>query len=252
MPILGNLAEFPLPEILLLIGQRTGRLRLLDVPGSNYGIIDIDMGRGEVYCVHLSGRTVVELEDILSSLTSVVQSRGGMFEFTLLTLPHAGRNPPVLINHLVMSLVYKVDEQMADEQMQDRPDDVYILEQPDPEMWIEPDLAIFFNRAKDLLQHGARWDELAAHLNMDVDQVRQNLVNLRLLGVVNLMDELEKTNHSATSPLPAPKDLISPNTGDIVESLPGNMGKSILFPKVSKAAVELRRITGRLPKFLQD
>jgi hypothetical protein len=85
-----------------------------------------------------------------------------------------------------------------------------------------------------------------------VDQVRQNLVNLRLLGVVNLMDELEKTNHSATSPLPAPKDLISPNTGDIVESLPGNMGKSILFPKVSKAAVELRRITGRLPKFLQD
>ena len=42
MPIVGNLSEFPLPEVLILIGLRTGRLRLLDVPESvSYTHLDV-------------------------------------------------------------------------------------------------------------------------------------------------------------------------------------------------------------------
>jgi len=51
MPILGDLSEFPLPEVLLLIGVRTGRLRLLDVP--EFGIMDVDFSNGEVQSMHM-------------------------------------------------------------------------------------------------------------------------------------------------------------------------------------------------------
>ncbi len=234
MPILGNLAEFPLPEILLLIGQRSGRLRLLDVPGSDHGLIDIDIGQGQIYAMNLSGRHVLDEDPITHTLTTVVQSGGGMFEFTILHVPTVSRPHPILINQLVMSLVFKVDENEAEKKSQDTPDDVYVLEKPDPEMWIEPDLAQFFMRAKDLLQHGARWEDLAKHLDMDVEQVRENLTNLRLLGVVNLMDEMEREARSV--PIKIPSESIT--------------SKSRLFPQVTQAAQELQRLTGRMPKFI--
>ena len=77
MPIIGNLSEFPLPEVLLLIGVRTGRLRLLDVP--EFGIMDFDFSNGEAQAMHLGSKTLTEAGEMIEKLSAVVQARASMF-----------------------------------------------------------------------------------------------------------------------------------------------------------------------------
>ena len=76
MPILGNLSEFPLPEVLLLIGARTGRLRLLDVP--EFGILGVDVFNGEVHSIPIWQQNyLTEVADLIEKLSAVVQATGG-------------------------------------------------------------------------------------------------------------------------------------------------------------------------------
>src|SRR5882757_973760 len=103
MPILGNLSEFPLPEILLLIGTRTGRLRLLVVP--EFGMMEIDFSNGEAQTMHLGDRSLTESEDMIGKMSAVVQAQSGMFEFRLQPVASVTRQHPLLMNQLVISLV---------------------------------------------------------------------------------------------------------------------------------------------------
>src|SRR5476649_704437 len=157
MPILGNLSEFPLPEVLLLIGPRTGRLRLLDVP--EFGILEVDFFNGEVHSLHIGSRTLTEVADLIDKLSAVVQAKGGMFEFKMHSIIPVARPRPLTITQLVMSLVCHVDEQIARQQAQ--PHHWYVLETPQPDIWIEPELYDFLATARSFLTTGAYCDDLA-------------------------------------------------------------------------------------------
>jgi hypothetical protein len=226
MPILGNLSEFPLPEVLLLIGQRTGRLRLLDVP--EFGILEIDFFNGEVHALHLGQKTLVEIPDMLEKLSAVVQAKGGMFEFKMHSIVPVGRTRPLTSMQLVLSLVSHVDEQVARNQA--TPHQWYMLETPQPEIWIEPELHEFFLKAKPLLTTGAYCDNLAERLKLDPATVYKNMTNLRLLGLVKLIDG------ASTVPLAkveAQQEQISRRSNG--------------YLRAARAAGEIQRITGKLP-----
>ncbi len=225
MPILGNLSEFPLPEVLLLIGARTGRLRLLDVP--EFGILEVDVFNGEVHALHIGDRTLTEIADLIEKLSAVVQAQGGMFEFKMHSVLPVARPRPLTIAQLVMSLVCHVDEQVA--RLHAAPHHWYMLETPQPEIWIEPELHEFFLAARPSLTTGAYRDELAEQLKLDTGVVHKNLTNLRLLGVIKLVDGAE------TVPLAGINvpEKISRKSND--------------FLRASRAAGEIQRITSRLP-----
>jgi len=228
MPILGNLSEFPLPEVLLLIGSRTGRLRLLDVP--EFGIMNIDFSCGEVHALHIGSTTLTESSDMLAKLSAVVQAQGGMFEFQLHPVTSVPRAQPLLINQLVMALVCYVDEQVAREQVTPPSQQHYILEDPEPEIWIEPELNVFFIAARPFLIDGIHLDDLAKRLQMDVSQIHIHLTNLRLLGLVKLID--------------------ASDTAEIAEMQVQEKisRKSNEFLRAARVANELQRISKNLPK----
>jgi hypothetical protein len=228
MPILGNLSEFPLPEVLLLIGSRTGRLRLLDVP--EFGIMDIDFSSGEVQALHLGNKVLTESGDLLAKLSAVVQAQGGMFEFQLHPVTSVSRAQPLLINQLVMALVCYVDEQVARQQVKPRSGQQYILEDPEPEIWIEPELNVFFIAARPFLIDGIHLDDLAKRLQMEVSQLHIHLTNLRLLGLVKLIDET---------------DVAEMAERDVQEKI---SRKSNEFLRAARAANELQKISKNLPK----
>ena len=226
MPILGNLSEFPLPEVLLLIGSRTGRLRLLDVP--EFGMIEIDFFNGEVHSLYIGNKTLTEIADLVEKLSAVVQVNDGMFEFKMHSVIPVPRPSPLTITQLVMSLVCYVDEQVAREQA--APQNWYMMEVPEPEIWIEPELHEFLAVARPALKSGAYRDELAEKLKMDPAVVHKNLTNLRLLGYVKMIDGVE------TVPL---------NGVTVQEHV---SRKTSEYLRASRAAGELQRISGRLPK----
>jgi len=227
MPILGNLSEFPLPEVLLLIGSRTGRLRLLDVP--EFGILDVDISEGEAQAMHMGAKTFTEVGEMIEKLSAVVQAAGGMFEFRLFPVIPVARSRPLMINQLVMSLVCYVDQQVARQRALASPHYWYVLEVTQPDIWIEPDLHSFFIRARSFLATGIHLSDLAERLDLDVSVVHQNLTNLRLLGQIKMVDGAE------TVPL------ADVNAQEKVSR------KSIEFLRASRAASEIKKLSGKLP-----
>jgi len=227
MPIVGNLSEFPLPEVLLLIGVRTGRLRLLDVP--EFGIMDVDLSNGEVQAMHLGNKQFTEAGDMIEKLSAVVQAQGGMFEFRAHPVTEVPRSRPLIVNHLVMSLVCHVDELVARQKEDASHNYWYKLVSPQPEIWIEPELHSFFMAACSHLSFGIQLEELANRLQLDPNVVQQNLSNLRLLGLVKLTDG---------------SDTVRLEGGNLQEQV---SRKSNEFLRASRAVGEMKRISGKLP-----
>jgi hypothetical protein len=228
MPVVGNLSEFPLPEVLLLIGQRTGRLRLLDIP--EFGMLEVDVFNGQAHSLYLGTKTFTEVSEMIEKLSSVVQAQTGMFEFRGQAVVPVVRAQPLFINQLVMSLVCHVDERMARQRATTTGHHWYMLQTPQPEIWIEPELHEFFLTAKPFLITGAYPDNLAERLKLDATTVHKNLTNLRLLGLVKLIDGV------STVPLARI---------DIEEKV---SRKSSEFLKAARAASEIQRVTGNLPR----
>jgi Domain of unknown function (DUF4388) len=108
MPLIGTMAEFPLPEILQLIGQRTGVLRLLDV--SEAPSLEIELYKGNLCSLRLSDLFLQESNEVMKRLSHIIQAGSGMFEF----IETAGREPEgtlrLPMNKLAMDLAFMVDE----------------------------------------------------------------------------------------------------------------------------------------------
>ena len=226
MPILGNLSEFPLPEVLLLIGTRTGRLRLLDVP--EFGIMNIDFSNGQVHALQIGNKILTESRDMIAKLSAVVQSQGGMFEFRIHPVESVLRQQPLLVNELVMSLVCYVDEQIAAQSTAAAMHHWYILEAYQPDIWIEPELHGFYILAMPHLAVGVHLDELAQKMDLPLSDVHRNLTNLRLLGLIKMID-------GAKTP-----------AGGEVDMEEKIARKSNEFLRASRAATEIKKISARL------
>jgi hypothetical protein len=230
MAILGSLSEFPLPEVLLLIGTRTGRLRLLDVP--EFGMMDIDFSNGEVQAMQLGTRTLTESADMIGKLGGVVQMQAGMFEFRLQPVASIARPKPLFVNQLVMSLVCHVDHEIALEKAHASSVGRYVLTVPQPQIWIEPELHVFFAEARPYFSSlGVQLADLARFMGMDIEIVRKHLANMRLLGLVQLKDEADIQSNVSEMPV---QDEISLKSNE--------------FLRASRSSSELKKITGRLPQ----
>ncbi len=189
MPIVGNLTEFPLPEVLLLIGTRTGRLRLYDVP--EFAVMELDLSEGHAHALHLGGSYLTEDREIVTELSVIVGTGEGMFEFRPQPVVSVRREQPLPVSHLVMLLVLHVDEVLAKQRALASEQPLYMVQTPLPEIWIDPNLNLFFRQCQPLLTDGARSEDIAAFLGMDNDEVRLNLTYLRQLGFVQLLDGAE-------------------------------------------------------------
>jgi hypothetical protein len=213
---------------LLLIGTRTGRLRLLDVP--EFGMMDIDFSNGEVQSVHLGGQIITDAGEMLPKLSAVVQSQSGMFEFRLHPVTSIDREKPIMVNQLVMSLVCHVDEQLLRQRRAMSPKHWYILENDPPVVWIEPELNGFYLQAWPHLAAGTHLDKLAERMALEVGIVHQNLTNLRLLGLIRLADESQEQ--------PA---VLQDEVQDKVSRMSND------FRRAQRAASEISKMSSRLP-----
>ncbi len=107
MPLSGDLAEFPLPEVLLLIGGRTGRLRVFDAP--EFVPLEIDLSEGFAHGLHVGTTLLFEPDQIVAALSHAIETGHGRFEFASQPIVSITRDPPLAINELVMQIVLRVD-----------------------------------------------------------------------------------------------------------------------------------------------
>jgi hypothetical protein len=186
MPLIGNLSEFPLPEVLLLIGHRTGRLRLYEVP--DFSDAEIDLSEGNAHGLHIGDVFLTEPERMIAELSYLVETGDGMFEFSAEPIVSVRRDEPLLISQLVMLLVLHVDEKLAKQRALLAPQLFYMLETTTPDVWIDPELELFFQQSRQLLSGGVRAEDLAEYLGLHEEGVRSHLNTLHHLGFVKLLE----------------------------------------------------------------
>ena len=109
MPLIGDLCDIPLPDVLLFIGQRTGRFRISGVPF--FGQIELDFCEGEVTAMQAGNETVEDIDQMLANLGVVVRMKKCRFEFTMQVIQPAQSDNPLTITQLVVLLINYVEEQ---------------------------------------------------------------------------------------------------------------------------------------------
>lgn len=186
MPLSGDLAEFPLPEVLLLIGSRTGRLRLSDAP--EFVPIEIDLSEGYAHGLHIGSTMLFEPEQIVAELSYAIETGSGRFEFTMQPIVSIPREHPLAINELVMQLVLRVDEKLAKHRAVLAPELFYVLVAPTPVSELGGDLKLFFLQSRQLLSGGVRSQDLSEYLGIEDEITRLHLYQLHQLGVVRLIE----------------------------------------------------------------
>jgi hypothetical protein len=160
MPLVGNLSEFPLPEVLLLIGSRTGRLRLYDAP--EFIPMEVDLSEGQAHGLHIGEALLTTTAQIVAELSLLVEMGEGMFEFSAEPIVSIQRDEPLSISELVMLLVLHVDEKLAKQNALLAP--------------------------RQLLAGGVRAEDLAEYLGLEETIVRLSLDSLHQLGIVKLLE----------------------------------------------------------------
>jgi len=186
MPLVGNLSEFPLPEVLLLIGSRTGRLRVYDLPACLP--MEIDLSEGQAHGLHIGETFLTDTPQIVAELSFMVETGEGMFEFTARPIVSVQRDEPLAISELVMLLVLHVDEKLAKQQALLAPQQFYMLETPTADLTINPQLNLFYLQSRQLLAGGVRAEDLAEYLGLEETLVRMSLSNLHQMGIVKLLE----------------------------------------------------------------
>jgi len=186
MPVLGNLAEFPLPEVLHFIGSRTGRMKLLDIPGAD--LLELDTHAGYLYALCSGGQELENMDAVIEKLSIVLQAGRGMFEFTVMDEVHIRVGLTVPLQSLAMELAFNVDRMNDESQRLVNPNSRFVLLQ-EPQIWLEHDLRQFYHYAKEMIQNQSTLAEIADLLGTETRVVASHLSKLRLLGFVDFATE---------------------------------------------------------------
>ncbi|MCE0482987.1 MAG: DUF4388 domain-containing protein [Methylacidiphilales bacterium] len=240
MPIVGNLSEFPLPEVLLLIGSRTGRLRLLDVP--EFGVLEIEISNGSVQTMRIGASAINETPQMLEKLGTIIQSQSGMFDFQIVPVSFSKNPQPLKIHDLAMQLVCHVDEQATRQSLAVLARKRHRLVDPLPDRWMDPDLDRFFCHAYPLLKEDVPMGELARSLEMDIRLVDENVNKLMLLGVVEAVEA-----KTTVIPMEPKEELNAESEQDTAQISQGIVEKSNAYFRVARMSDSIRKLSSRLP-----
>lgn len=205
MPILGNLAEFPLPEVLHFIGGRTGRMKLLDVPGADH--MELDTHAGLLYALQSGHEALEDVDAVIQKLSIVLQAERGMFEFSLLDETQIRVGLTIPLQSLAMELAFNVDKMNHDSRRLTHPHSRFVLLQ-EPQIWLDHDLRQFYHYAREMIQNQATLAEIADFLGTEARIAASHLSKLRMLGFVDLAPEPRVTSGSTppkrTARIPLP------------------------------------------------
>jgi hypothetical protein len=189
MAVFGNLRDMPLPDLVAMLGRRSGVLEVFGLPGKRQGYA-LALDGGRVVWVREGNRILDPLEARLV-LQELLRLQEGAFEFTP-GIPPAGE--AVLgwpLERLLLTMTTVEDEFQAYRPL--LPDPKTRFQVAALEVWLEEPLYSFWERAKPLLQTGASAEDLASRLRLPLDEVRYYLHKLRLAGKVAPVRAYEET-----------------------------------------------------------
>lgn len=182
MAIFGSLRDMPFPDLVGMLGRRSGVLEIFGLPGHRQGYA-IALDGGKVVWVR-EGTKLLDPLQARSVLQELFRSGEGAFEFTTGTPPPPLEGQPLgwPLERILLTMTTIEDEFAAYRSL--LPDPKTRFQAVAMDVWLEEPLWSFWERARPLLASGASAEELAARLGLRVEEVLYYLHKLRLVGKV--------------------------------------------------------------------
>ena len=183
MPVTGDIAELPLPELLNMMRHRSGKLSLLQTQQVSEMQLHFTPG---YLCGLMVDKHIIKSEaQVVDKLVSVTANPVGRFSFTPSHASSLMGSVRLGVDRLALIIVGQVDEISVNKQDLPAPHRIFRLQKMDSIVELEEQgLADFFQGAVNLLKCGISAEKLASIERISTEQVQLYLYKLSLLGLV--------------------------------------------------------------------
>ncbi|MBB6099168.1 hypothetical protein HNR42_002604 [Deinobacterium chartae] len=179
MAIFGNLNDLPLPEVLAMLGRRSGRLEVWQVAGRHR--FELHLEQDTLTALVLDGQPLTDTLHVRHHFLDLAAAEIGVFEFN--RSEALRRDVCLPVQNLLLSTTAVIDELDHYRAQLGSPDTRYALRGTLLPLG-DPLLDDFARASAPLLERGASAREVAGQLLLSVDQVQLDLYKLRTLGRV--------------------------------------------------------------------
>ena len=206
MPITGDIAELPLPDLLNMMRHRSGKLSLLQTQQISEMILHFTPG---YLCGFMVDKHIVKSESqVVDKLVSVTANPVGHFVFTPTHASSLMGSVRIHVDRLALIIVSQVDEISVNKQQLSPPHRIFRLQPVEKEVeFEEAGLADFFRSSMNLLKCGISAEKLASIERVSTELVQLYFYKLSILGLVaparrdDLWAQLDAVLETKSTPL---------------------------------------------------
>jgi hypothetical protein len=254
VPVTGDIADLPLPELLNMMRHRSGKLALLQTQQVTEMTLHFTPG---YLCGFMVDKHIIKSEtQVVDKLVAVTASPMGRFVFTPAHASSLMGSVRLNVDRLALIIVSQVDEISVNKAQLSPPHRIFRLQPVERKVdFDEESLAEFFHSSKELLRCGISAEKLATIEQISTEQVQLYLFKLSVLGLVapgrrdDLWAELDNVLRSKSTSLKV-SALKRSEMGDVLPpvSAPTKLWSSKLPRTTVRIKSEQRsvaRLTGR-------
>jgi len=181
LAIYGSLSDLPAPEILTMLANRTGVLRVEAAVPSRWRRYELHLDRDFLTALYVDERALNDVMLVRDAFRTLVDLQEGSFAFENAAASQLGAAMRLPVKQLVLSTATAIDELAQYRSRFPHPDIVFQLRQPVAEH-LPGDLELFYLRAEAHLMRGCSAAELAGILYLSVEEVQLQFYKLRAAG----------------------------------------------------------------------
>ncbi len=250
MAIFGTLEEMPLPELLTMLGKRTGKLKLTKLPEEqNY---DLYLDKAKLKATYINEQELTTDLSVYEAMIKLFGFEKGIFEFQRLPQTQLKQNLDIPIDKLLLQTATAIDEMHVHSKHFPAPKTRF-KSSGQVDIWLDDALYNFWQNCASLLGAGCNTEEIAKDLSLDIVHVQHNLYKLRSLGKIVPLRAFEQ-EHS--TPIKSKQDTsLSKDIGDMsykeIITWLQSSGSEAQSTTEKKAPIHQKGLVNRLLKALR-
>jgi hypothetical protein len=203
MAIFGDLSDMSTPEVLNMLGPRTGKLLIRPAAEKEY---ELHLREGVIHCLKDNGFSMLDTSALRQRVTDLLGMRSGSFEFSQ-TLPSALEYEVKFTRNEIWQIAASLtpdSQSVGSEHIPDSATRFRLKNTYNADLKLPEDILDFMQKSHDLLFSGCSAGELANALNLPVAQVQIYFQRLRSLDRITPVRAYAANYGSYSPPAPAP------------------------------------------------
>jgi hypothetical protein len=181
MAVFGNFADFPFPELLSLIGYRTGKIFIRNISADRQ--YEWHLHSATICGVILNSKPLDDVLQVRGCMLDLIEDSSSAFEFHRHSYEDLLHYFDLPTEHLVLSTAAAMDELSAYRKFFPN-EQTYFQSNGQMDGWLDEQLLSFWERSSPFFKKGCNARELTENLHLNIEQVQLNLYKLRSVGKI--------------------------------------------------------------------